>query len=107
MDIKILVENLNDVFCNNNKTSGKKYSEVWLSEVDFGGLYNNGMFLLCVKAEHEIDSCSSEITDIVNLLDKEANEELKYIWSVRVYNIDNQIHCEREDIQVFNIADAC
>ena len=37
MDTKLLIKKLHDVFCVNNKI-GKKYTEVWLSEVDLGGL---------------------------------------------------------------------
>ena len=106
MDTKLLIKKLNEVFCNNNKT-GKKYSEVWLSEVDLGGLYDNGKFVLCLKAEHEIDSCYDETTDILNLLNQQAKEELEYIWTVRVYNTQDQVHCESSDLKVFDEANSC
>lgn len=106
MDTKLLVKKLNEVFCNYNKTD-KKYSEVWLSEVDLGGLYNNGKFVLCVKAEHEIDSCYNEINDIIQMLDENAKEELQYIWTVQVYDLEEEVHCESSDLKVFDEATSC
>lgn len=106
MDTRILVKKLNEVFCKYNKRD-KKYSEVWLSEVDMGGLYNNGMFVLCIKAEHEIDSCYDEINDIIQMLDKEAKEELEYIWTVRIYNKEEEVHCEMSDLKVFDDGSSC
>ncbi len=58
MDTKVLISKLNEVFCDYNKQTDKKYSEVWLSEKDFGGLYNNGKFVLCIKANHYIVNLS-------------------------------------------------
>ncbi len=106
MNTKLLIKKLNQVFCEHNKTD-KKYSEIWLSDVDLGGLYNNGMFVLCIKAEHDIDSCYDEISNVIQMLDKEAKEELEYIWTVRIYNKEEQIHCEMSDLKVFDEATSC
>ena len=106
MDTKLLVKKLNEVFCNYNKTD-KKYSEVWLSEVDLGGLYNNGKFVLCLKAEHDIDSCYDETLEILNLLNDKAKEELEYIWTVQVYDMDDEIHCESSDLKIYDEANSC
>jgi serine phosphatase RsbU (regulator of sigma subunit) len=106
MDTKLLIKKLNEVFCNNNKT-GKKYAEVWLTEVDLGGLYDNGKFVLCLKAEHEIGSCYDETEEIINLLSKEAPKELDYIWRVVIYDIDDEIHCESYELKVFDESNSC
>ena len=80
---------------------------MWLSDVDFGGLYHNDKFVLNVKADHEIGSCKDEISDIIEMLDKDAKDELKFIWSVNIYGKNEQIHCASEEILVFNEANAC
>ena len=72
-----------------------------------GGLYNNGKFVLKVIARHEIDSCYDEIEEILNILDKEAKNELEYIWTVRIYDADEQIHCESYELKVYDEATKC
>ena len=106
MDTKTLIKSLHHIFCETNKTE-KKYSEVWLAEVDFGGLYENDMFTLVVKAEHRIANCAAEIKSIVNILNDKAPEELKMIWNVRVLNADNRIHCESSQLKVYDTEIAC
>ncbi len=98
---------LKDIFCAENKVS-RKYSEIWLSDVDFGGLYQSDKFVVNVKAEHKIASCNEEIKHIVtNLFKQLSKEELYFIWRVDVYNSDEQIHCKSEDILVYTTVDAC
>jgi|HubBroStandDraft_6_1064221.scaffolds.fasta_scaffold634153_2 hypothetical protein len=106
MDRRILIKNLNHLFCNLNK-EGKKYSEVWLSDVDFGQLYQTEKYILNVKAEHNIDSCNDEIREILQILDKKARQELQNIWSVSVYDSNDNIHCVGDDLLVYNEANAC
>ncbi len=106
MDTKALIKILHDIFCENNKT-GKKYVEVWLQEEDFGGLYNSGKFVLCLKAEHEIDSCLDETEEIINLLSQKAPKELEYIWRVTIFDMDERIHCESEELKVYDEHSSC
>lgn len=106
MDTKSLIKKLNEIFCNLNRKE-KKYSEVWLTDVDFGGLYYSGQYVLNIKAEHQINSCSDEIKDIIELLDEQAKEELKYIWRVDVYNANEEIHCQSQDGLIYNDSVAC
>jgi hypothetical protein len=107
MDQKTLIANLNTIFCQTNQKD-KKYSEVWLSDVDFGGMYNNGKFVLNVKAEHQIDNCNEEIFSIIRLLSEQAPKELENIWRVVVYNPDDSWHCySDEDVLVYTQSDAC
>ena len=105
MDRKILIENLNKVFCDTNKER-KRYSRVWLTDADFGGLYRSGKYVLNVKAEHEIENCYDEISDILDLLDKVAKEELRYIFRVVVYNFYEEIHCHSSEL-VYTEENAC
>jgi len=107
VDTKLLIKKINEVICEYSKKSQKKFSEVWLTPVDFGGLYDNGKFNLCVKAEHEIYSCLEETTEIINYLNEFAKNELKMIWAVLVYNSSDQIHCESETLRVFDETHTC
>lgn len=106
MDTKEIISKLNAIFCATNK-SKRRYSEVWLSEVDFGGLYYSDKHVLNVKAEHTIDSCNDEIKTIIKMLNDKASEELQQIWRVVVYNADNQIHCASGELMVYHKANAC
>ena len=107
ISIDDLKKKLKDIFCNENKTS-HKYAEVWLSDVDFGGLYQTDKFVVNVKAEHKISSCNEEIKYIITDLFKQlSKEELSLIWRVDVYNSFEQIHCQSDDILVYTEADAC
>jgi hypothetical protein len=106
MDRKALIKKLNLLFCELDKGK-KRYTEVWLSDVDFGKLYQAEKYILNVKAAHEIDSCNDEIRDILRFLDKNAHDELQYIWSVSVYDVNEKVHCVGDDILVFNKATAC
>ena len=106
MDRRVLIKNLNDLFCGINKT-GKKYSDVWLSDVDFGDMYQSDKYVLNVKAEHEIAACTQEIRDILKILNEKSYEELQSIWSVIVYDSKDEIHCFSDELLVFNIEKSC
>jgi len=107
ISIDDLKKKLRDVFCTENKLN-RKYSEVWLTDVDFGGLYQVDKFVVNVKAEHHIESCNEEIKHIVtNLFKQLSQSELSYIWRVNVYNSNEEIHCYSQDILVYNTFDAC
>ncbi|MES1224748.1 MAG: hypothetical protein ABUT20_55165 [Bacteroidota bacterium] len=106
MDSKKLKEKLNKVFCEIGK-KGKSYSKVWLEDADFGGMYHSGKYILNVKANHRIKNCSSEIDDVLHLLDDQAKDELPYIWRVYVYHDDiKDAYCSSEQI-VYEEENAC
>ncbi len=86
MDTKLLIANLHSIFCEYNREI-RRYSEIWLSDADFGGLYNSGKYVLNLKAEqdYDIDSCGQEIEEILTMLDDKAKEELQFIWRVDIY----------------------
>ncbi len=97
---------LKDIICKNAKE--RHYSEVWLSEADFGGLYQSDKFILNVKAEHDLDSCNEEIIYLNRVLfNSLSKEELGLIWRIAVYNSSDQIHCLSADILVYNEEEAC
>jgi len=108
MDRKALIKNLKSIFCDYVKED-KRYSEIWLTDADFGGLYHSGNFILNLKMEkgYEIYSCGEEIDSILQMLDKEAKEELQYIWRVDIYDSDEQIHCQSDECLVYEIENAC
>ena len=102
-----LKKKLKDIFCRENKLS-HRYSEVWLSNVDFGGLYQTDKFVVNVKAEHEILSCNEEIKYIVtHLFEQLTTEERSLIWRVDVYNSFEEIDCQSDDILVYTETDSC
>lgn len=102
-----LSKRLNEIFCSENKKN-RKYSQVWLSYVDFGGLYQSEKVIVNVKAEHEIDSCNDEIKDIMSMLfSNMTKEELAFIWRVDVYNSFEVIHCQSDELLVYRVEDAC
>ena len=105
--VEDLAKKLKNVFCIENRTN-KKYSEVWLSDVDFGGLYQNEKVVVNVKAEHKIISCNEEIKYIfTNLFKQLSKEELGLIWRVDVYNSFEEIHCQSDELLVFTPEESC
>lgn len=108
MDRKTLITNLNRTFCELNKKD-KKYTCVWLSDEDFGGLYNSGKYVLSVQAAHQLEERSSEIKFIIEYLSEVAVEELKEIIRVSVYDDQMDVRCAMhiQDLLVFNQSAAC
>ncbi len=106
MDTKALVKKLHDVFCESNKGE-KKYSQIWLSRLDYGGLYYSDDFVLYLKAEHQIERYVTEVKYIITLLSQKAKEELKSIMRVRIYGPDDKAECESDDYLVYNEETAC
>lgn len=107
MDKRAIIKNkLNEIFCDLNK-GGRKYLEVWLSDVDFGELYKSNDYVLNVKAAHEIDGCKDEIDFILKLLDEKAKEELQSIWQIRVFDTSDEVHCASDEILVYSEETSC
>ncbi len=105
--IRGLSKKLNELFCSENKKS-IKYSQVWLSDVDFGGLYHCEKFIVNVKVAHEIDSRSDEINYIATMLFAAmTKEEMSFLWRANVYNSFEAIHCESDELLVYRLEDAC
>lgn len=107
ISINDLAKRLKHLFCAENRAN-KKYSEVWLTNVDFGGLYDFDKYVVNVRAGHEIESCNQEIKYIFTDLFKQlTKDELAQIWRVEVYNSFEQMHCQSEDLPIFSLKEAC
>ncbi len=100
MDAKALVKILHEVFAENNK-GDKKYSQVWLSQLNYGGLYYSDDFALKLKAEQKIERYLNEVTFISSLLREKAQEESKSIMRVSVYGPDEKAEPESDDYIVY------
>lgn len=96
MDTKALIKKLQEVFAESNKGE-KKYSQIWLSEIDLGGLYHSDGFVLRLKAAHTIKDFINETLEIIRMLDQKAKEESKYIQRVAVYDINEKAYPKSDD----------
>lgn len=105
MDTKAFIKKLQEIFSENNKGE-KKYSQVWLSEIDLGGLYHSDSYVLRLKAAHTIKDFFSETLEIIKTLNEKAKEESKYISRVAVYDITEKAHPGSDDIIVYEEASA-
>ena len=107
MDRKVLVKKLSNLFSSLNSES-RKYTEVWLSDVDFGGWYHSDKFvILHVKAEQVLGRITTEIKNLVYILHDRLKEEAPNIWSVVVYDASERVHCGNGEIMVYDEATAC
>jgi hypothetical protein len=100
MDRKALVKNLKNVFSKNEIRD--KYSEVWLSHIDFGGLYHTEKsFVLNVVPKHEIDTTLTEVRHVLNFLRENAKEEEKQIWVVDIHKPGVDLYYVRNDMIIY------
>jgi hypothetical protein len=102
MDKAIFISELRDVFSNLNKKE-KRYSKVWLSDENFGGLYHSGKYILNVKASHHLKEYSPEIRFIIDLLDEKLDrEKVSYIFNLEIYNENEEVRPDSDDIILYN-----
>ncbi|HWK06101.1 MAG TPA: hypothetical protein VNS58_20815 [Puia sp.] len=101
MDKKVLIRSLKKLFCDLNQV-GKRYSEVWISDVDFGGLYHSDQYILHLRAAHPIRSRFKETAWIIKFLDEHAHEESKFIWRVQVHAADDKMYDAEDGILVYD-----
>ena len=102
MDKAVFIKELRDIFADLNKKD-KRYSKVWLGDEDFGGLYYSGKYVLYLKAEHKLGRYKSEVSYLLDLLDKKlGKEKAAYISSLKVYDENEQVHIDRDDITLYN-----
>jgi hypothetical protein len=107
MDKKILIRKLNAVFCDVNKTD-KRYSEIWLSDVDFGFSFQSDQYVLNVRVNDNIKDCQGQISNVVDTLFENAKEVVGNIWRVAVYPNNNRFaHCEAPFMLVYDEDNAC
>jgi len=102
MDKAVFINELRDIFSNLNKKE-KRYSKVWLSDEDFGGLYYSNLYKLYLKSEHKIDRYKSEISYFIDLLDKKlGKEKLPSIFTMKVYDENERVSPDRDDIILYS-----
>ncbi|MGB8191486.1 MAG: hypothetical protein WCF67_06180 [Chitinophagaceae bacterium] len=101
MDRKTLIKKLRRIFSDSYKQD-KKYGEVWLSYIDFGGLYfTDEFYVLNVKTETRINY-TEVISSVLHMLDDKAKEELKRIWTVSVHQPNERAYCDTGDFMVYS-----
>lgn len=84
MDRKMLIKNLKQAF--SNSQFQERYSEIWLSYLDFGDLsYDNKKFALNVRTKQKTKNTIAEIDLVFNCLKEDFKEELSYIHKVLVH----------------------
>jgi hypothetical protein len=59
--------------------------DVWLTEADFGGLYDSGKFNLNIQAKEPTINVNTEIFSVVEKLIDESPETLESIWRVIIH----------------------
>jgi hypothetical protein len=104
MDKKILIEQLHSVFCELNKGK-RKYSEAWLSDVDFGGWYYSDNYELHVKTNYRIENYYNEVLAIFEMIKSSTHDVLRHIWSVSVHDSSDKYRYRLErdgPITVYN-----
>ena len=102
MDKAVFIAELKNLFSSINQ-SEKRYSKVWLSEPDFGGLYYSGKYILNLKVAHQIDRYKPELSYIHSLLDEKLGKEQDaYIYHLYLYNKNEYDGPDRDDIVLYN-----
>ena len=82
MDKAVFIKELKELFIKINKQN-KKYSKVWLSDANFGGLYYTGKYILNIKSENHLDVLFPETLSIATFLhDTLDKEKYEYIFRV-------------------------
>lgn len=105
MDTKALIEKLQEIFSAVNRGE-KKYTKIWLSEIDLGGLYYSNKFILRLKAAFAIKDFIKETLEIVELLNEKAKDQAKFIQRVSVYDVNEKAQPSYEDIIIYEEASA-
>lgn len=101
MDRKAFINNLKLAFSNSKMQA--RYSEAWLSNIDFGGLYyTDKYYILNVKTKNKINSFSEEISVVINFLNENFKEELNHIMSVDIHNSENGFYGMGKDLLVYS-----
>jgi hypothetical protein len=99
MDPLVVIENLKCLFRDVNKKEAK-YVEVWLSPVEFdGGTRSSRHFCLNAIVNHKLTENDDEVTPLVNLL--KGREEYRHIWRVYVFDQEDELHCESDEILIY------
>ncbi len=89
-------------FVEQNKIS-KRYKEVWLTVEDFGGLVDSDKFVINVKTAYKIESTLAEIKKLgASFFDGLSEEERSLFWNLKIYNSEERVRHNVEDIILFS-----
>ena len=101
MDKSVFINELKDIFNTLNKNE-HRYSKVWLSDENFGGLYYSGKYVLNLRAKHKIDSYKSEVGYLIRMLrEKLGIEKAAYIFNMEVFEEKEYAEPGRDDIILY------
>ena len=107
MDKAAFIKEIKNIFLDIN-TKEKKYAKVWLSEANFGGLYHSGSYSVNIKPLHNFEIESTELRSVVYMLhDKLDDEERKYLYTIKIYNDNEEIYEEPGDIVLLDEEHVC
>jgi len=102
MDKAILINELKRIFAALNQ-SDKRYSKAWLTDMDFGGLYRNGKYVLHLVAEHKLNGYKSEFSFLLDLLDEKlCKEKASYVYHIKLYDENEEVYIEKDAIILYN-----
>ena len=102
MDKTAFLTELRNIFLALNKLE-KRYTRVWLTEMDYGGLYYSGTYILNVITCPNTEEYSPEIKFLINLLStKLGDEKFALINRVAVYLADEYTHFSKDDIIIYD-----
>jgi hypothetical protein len=100
MDRKALVKNLRGVFSNSEIRD--KYSMIWLSHIDFGGLYHTETrFDLNVAPKQKVITKFTEIRYVTSFLHSNAKDEAKQIMAVKIHSPEIDTYDVRTDMILY------
>ena len=100
MDKAVFVRKLKNIFLN---LEDKKYSKVWLSEANYGGLYRSGHYLVNLKFLPDFNEEITYISKTVHMLfDKLDKEQITYVERVAAHPSYEDYYSEPNDIVLYN-----
>lgn len=102
MDKTTFIKEIKNIFLDINAKE-KKYSRVWLSEANFGGLYRSGKYQVNVKPWHNSDNID-EGRNLIYMLHEKIDVETrrKYYYMAQIHNENEEIYTEPGDIVLIN-----
>ena len=98
---KIIKKKLYPIFCEVNKNQ-KRYSEIWLSFLQFGKLYTaTDYYELKVKLLPGVVRNYREIEEITKVLFEKVPPEFRPILAVQIINAEDNKRCKKKDVMVY------
>lgn len=102
MDKATFIKEIKNIFLDINAKE-KKYQRVWLSEANFGGLYRSGRYSVNIKPVRNLNETNDELKSLVyKLHDKLNDEKRKYLYTIKIYDVNEDVYNEQGDIMLLN-----